>query len=335
MSNRGGSWDLWEQDLDESGHVAGGPTPVTTGLGIRHASLSRDGSKLAYARGRRISNVWRVPISRARPATWADAEQLTFDQAFVEMLDVSKDGRLVLSTDRSGNPDLWIRDAESGEMQQLTTDPTPDWAPKWSPDEEQVAFYAFRGGKRELWTVPAGGGKARKVTGIEAQGEFIYPDWSPDGRSLAFFTSNDVWIVPAEDGEARRVTTDPAADGMPTWSPDGRSLVFLSRRTKEPRLWQLELETGQMEQLSEGPASYARWSLDGAGVYFIGAEERRSNIWSVSVEDGTETRMTSFEGRPGNLAGAALATDGTYLYFAWEESISDIWVMDVVTDESE
>ena len=163
VSNRGGSWDLWEQDLDESGHVAGEPIPVTTGLGIRHASLSRDGSKLAYARGRRISNVWRVPISRARPATWADAEQLTFDQAFVEMLDVSKDGRLVLSTDRSGNPDLWIRDAESGEMQQLTIDPTPDWAPKWSPDGEQVAFYAFSG--RQAGTVDRAGGRWQGAQG--------------------------------------------------------------------------------------------------------------------------------------------------------------------------
>ncbi len=45
--------------------------------------------------------------------------------------------------------------------------------------------------------------------------------------------------------------------------------------------------------------------------------------------------MTSFEGRHGSLVSIALATDGTHLYFAWEESVSDIWVMDVVTDESE
>ena len=328
VSNRGGSRDLWEQRLDKNGNVAGEPMAVTTGLGVLHASFSRDGSKLAYARGRRISNVWRVPISTDRPATWADAEQLTFDQAFVETLDVSKDGRLVLSTDRSGNPDLWIRDGESGEMQQLTTDSTPDWAPKWSPDGEEVAFYAFRGGQRELWTVPAGGGKARKVT------KGLFPDWSPDGQSIAFWDGNDVWIVPAEGGEARRVTTDPAVDSSPIWSPDGRSLAFVSRRAKEPRLWQLELETGQLDQLSEGPASLARWSRDGTRVYFLGAEERRSNIWAVSVEDGTERPVTSFEGRHGSLANA-LAADGTYLYFAWEESVSDIWVMDVVTDESE
>jgi eukaryotic-like serine/threonine-protein kinase len=335
VSNRGGSWDLWEQALGNSGQVAGEAKPVTTGIGVHHAALSRDGSKLAYARGRRISNVWRVPISKSRPATWAEAVQLTFDQAFIEMLDVSKDGTLVLSTDRSGNPDLWVRDASSGEMRQLTTDPTPDWAPKWSPDGQQVAFYAFRGGKRELWSMPAGGGKARKVIDLEA-GQ-IYPDWSPDGRSIAFAasapnTSIDIWIAPAEGGEARRLMTDPASDNFPTWSPDGRSLVFWSLRTKEPRLWKLELETGRIEPLGSGPGRYSRWSPDGAGVFFIGDRERRSNIWFVSAEDGKVTRMTQFQGRPGGLVGAALATDGTYLYFAWEESVSDIWVMDVVRD---
>jgi len=32
----------------------------------------------------------------------------------------------------------------------------------------------------------------------------------------------------------------------------------------------------------------------------------------------------------GSLGSEALATDGRYLYFAWEEDIGDIWVMDVV-----
>ncbi len=85
--------------------------------------------------------------------------------------------------------------------------------------------------------------------------------------------------------------------------------------------------------MSEGAAGYPRWSRDGIRVYFIGAEERASNIWAVSVEDGTEIPMTSFGGRHGSLVSVALATDGAHLYFAWEESVSDIWVMDIVPDE--
>ena len=42
--------------------------------------------------------------------------------------------------------------------------------------------------------------------------------------------------------------------------------------------------------------------------------------------------MTDFEGKRGDLGSWALATDGDYLYFTWQEDIGDIWVMDVVRD---
>ena len=62
-----------------------------------------------------------VPILEDRPATWADAEQMTFDQAYIEFVDVSRDGRrLLFSSDRSGNQDLWTM-AIGGEMTRRPT----------------------------------------------------------------------------------------------------------------------------------------------------------------------------------------------------------------------
>ena len=45
--------------------------------------------------------------------------------------------------------------------------------------------------------------------------------------------------------------------------------------------------------------------------------------------------MTNLAGRAGSLGGYALATDDQWLYFTWQEDRGDLWVMDVVTDESE
>ena len=45
-----------------------------------------------------------------------------------------------------------------GEMQPLTSDPTPDWRPSVSADGKQIVFYAYRTGNRELWTMPLCGG---------------------------------------------------------------------------------------------------------------------------------------------------------------------------------
>ena len=79
----------------------------------------------------------------------------------------------------------------------------------------------------------------------------------------------------------------------------------------------------------------ARWSSDGKRVFFAGRDDRAGNLWSVTVEDGSERPMTDLASRRGTLGGSCLATDGQYIYFCWGEDLGDIWVMDVVTDESE
>ena len=92
VSNRDGSMDLWRQRLASDGEPEDAARRLTVGVGMRSATFSPDGSSLAYSKGRLVSNVWRVPILEARPATWADAEQLTFDRARLEYFDVSPDG---------------------------------------------------------------------------------------------------------------------------------------------------------------------------------------------------------------------------------------------------
>ena len=166
----------------------------------------------------------RARSSRDRPATWADATRVTSEHAYIEFVDVSPDGQqLAVSSDRRGNQDLWVLPAAGGEMTPLTTDPTPDWSPRWSPDGSQIAFYAYRSGNRDIWVMPSGGGPARQLT--FHPGFDWFPSWSPDGREIAFGTQapNSVAIVSAAGGEPSLLTSGSG----PAWSPDGQWLVFL------------------------------------------------------------------------------------------------------------
>ena len=284
--------------------------------------MSTDGSRLVYAKGGLVANVWRVPILADRRATWADTEQITFDEAFIEFLDVSPDGeRLLISSDRRGNTDLWVLPSSGGDMRQLTTEPTPDWGPRWSPDGTEIVFYAYRSGIRDIWTMPAGGGPTRRITHNELN-DWI-PSWSPDGREIVFWeNTNGLWVIPAEGGEPRQVTS---VGERPDWSPDGEWISF----------WASDINGGPGRLRPSGadatplPVSggqHFRWSPDSKDVYFTA----RGNLWSLSIESGLERQLTDLAGKRGTTTPYTIDTDGEYVYFTWRDDLGDIWVMDVV-----
>lgn len=336
VSNRDGTADLWRLPLNGSGDPAGEPLPISSGLELREARFSPDGSKLALSRGRWVSNVWRVPLLADRPATWQDAEQVTFDEAFVEFVDVSPDGqRVAFSSDRAGNQDLWTMPAEGGNADpvRLTADDAPEWSPRWSHDGKRIAFYSLRSGSRQVWVMPAEGGAATRITRSDA--EDVTPVWSPDGTRLAFWSdrtgSNEIWVSPLDGGPARQVTDEPADDYMPSWSPDGRWLAYHSNRDGATRIWRVPSEDGTPEALSRHPGMTAAWSRDGSRVYYVGLGESTGepeDLWAVSVGDRTERPMTELRGRRGRLGRTGLSADDRFLYFTWRTDRSDLWVMD-------
>ncbi len=333
VSNRGGTFDLWQQHMAQDGSPVGEPQRVTAGLGMRQAVFSRDGRRLAYSRGARVGNVWRVPILSDREATWADATQITFDQALVDTFDLSHDGeRLVVASNRSGNADLWLVPAEGGEMLQLTTDPTPDWVPGWSPDGMSVVFYSYRSGNRDVWIVDIGTRSFRQLTTHGAID--MAPTWSPDGRDIAFNSArtgnNEIWVVPADGGEPRQLTEHPAVDWVPRWSGDGELIYFHSTRSGEHNIWRVPAAGGEATRITHRPTRWLCPSEDGQTIFFTTTTGR--NIWAHSLTDGTERRVTDFSAKRGSLY-TALETDGENLYFSWGDDLGDLWVMDVVTDE--
>jgi len=205
VGDLGGSRDLYRQRLSDDGAPDGSPLSVTAGVGMNGlAVMSPDETKLAYSKGGRVSNVWRVPLLADRPATWADARQITFDEATVEFVDVSPDGeRLLVASDRTGNFEIWmLPTAEGSGMHQLTDHAAFDADGTWSPDGTEIGFYSDREGDRDIWVMPASGGPARRLT--EGLGEDYGPTWSPDGEMIAF---ERMWSAGASHGRKRESPT--------------------------------------------------------------------------------------------------------------------------------
>lgn len=347
VSDRAGTtMDFWRQRLDDDGAPIGEPEALTAGLVARHVRWSPDGRRVAYSKGRRIGNLWRIPVLTDRLATWSDAEQVTFDQALIEAVDLAADGRRALvSSDRGGNPDIWNLDLDRGEWSRITTDGADDFGARWSPNESEIAFYSTRSGNRDVWVKSLEGGPARAVTTHPASD--FFPVWSPDGARLAFHSSRpvqpepspQVFIVPAAGGDARPVAKEfDLVQAYGEWTPDGTQVAFVSESSPEDATWtywMVPAEGGTPERLTSGPASYGRFSADGERFFFIRIEESAGNLWTHSLANRSEHPITDLSGRRGTLQPFSLATHDDLVYFTWEEELGDLWVMDAVYDSTE
>jgi len=60
------------------------------------------------------------------------------------------------------------------------------------------------------------------ATAAPAQPMLSQPSLSPDGRSIAFVSGDDIWIAPAAGGDAHILIAHPAAESRPLFSPDGK-----------------------------------------------------------------------------------------------------------------
>lgn len=169
---------------------------------------------------------------------------------------------MAYASDRAGegNLDIWLQQTTGGAAIRLTSDPANDREPDVSPDGALVAFRSDRT-PRGIYVMPALGGDARFIAP-----DGMVPRFSPDGRSIAFWTGNwlaprglvqprRVFVIAAAGGDPRHIAADLAGAGDPIWSPDGRALLVFGRRANaaghmETDWWWVPLDDGAIAQTS-------------------------------------------------------------------------------------
>jgi len=106
------------------------------------------------------------------------------------------------------------------------------------PRDRLVAFTAETAGARQLFTLALRGGYPSQLTASEKP--VSDPQWSPDGRRLAFVRDDEIWVIEADGSRLTRVVAKPGAGRDPRWSPDGHRLAFLSRRRGWSQIWLID-----------------------------------------------------------------------------------------------
>jgi TolB protein len=144
--------------------------------------------------------------------------------------------------------------------------------PAFSPDGHQIAFTSGRLGHPEVYIMDADGTNPDLLT-TTIFGDQLYrsdPDWSPDGRRVAFQSQIggvfQIMAINLRDRSVQALTSE-GRNEAPSWAPDGRHLLFTSTRSGTRQLWVLDTESGRTRQLTRtGNARMGAWSprLDAA-----------------------------------------------------------------------
>lgn len=225
----------------------------------------------------------------------------------------SPDGtQIAFASERLGPPVIMLMNAD-GSDQRALTDPTyASLMPAWSPDGKRIAFASTQsyeiqrqGGRQqidagfEIWVVNADGSNLQRITG-DPQSEALYPDWSPDGKQVAFQEVTDkIRIMLQEPVEGAQATNlSDAVEGRhftPAWSPDGRQIAFMNQLDNVADIWLLDVKSGQATHLSQPDSNDGEptWSPDGKEIAFTTDRDGAQTLYIMSADGQNARRLTS------------------------------------------
>jgi TolB protein len=147
----------------------------------------------------------------------------------------------------------------------------------------------------------------------------LSPNWSPDGRKLAYVSfergNSSIYIQDIATGGRQVVSSFRGINSAPAFSPDGRSLALALSRSGNPEIYVMDLGSKQLSQLTNQFSIDTEpvWAPDGKSLYFTSDRGGRPQIYQVPAGGGSATRVT-FQGNYN--AKASVSYDGKKLVTA-------------------
>ncbi len=261
VSSRSGSKEIWVMDYDGQGQrqitrlgqVSLSPRISPNNTRIAFSSLSKEGWSI---------RMFSMELSRL--INFPSGGGTTLSPAW------APDGnRLAFSSSRSGDPEIWIVDANGSNPRRLTNFAGPDVSPVWNPKTgNQLAWCSGRTGLPQIYIMDSDGGDIQRMTD---GGYATSPSWSPNGQFLTFAWDRkygpgapggqDIYVMDIASKRWLQLTHDAGRNDFPSWAPDGRHIVFERAEGGRTEIWSMLADgTEQHALTTTGNNTMPNWS---------------------------------------------------------------------------
>ncbi|MGB2808286.1 MAG: hypothetical protein WBC22_11120 [Sedimentisphaerales bacterium] len=293
-----------------------------------------------------------------REAKGYTVTQLTFEPSYEGEPAWSPDGsKISFVSDRDGNYEIYVMDANGSNQKRLTYNIYSDRTPAWSPYGNIIAFTSSRDGTSEIYLMESNGSNQRRVTdsyeildrpwfGLTYS---TSPAWSPDESKIAFEVGliwdngsvySDIYMLDMYDNTVGKITNDvpnpemiiPSfnTDQSPSWLPDGDKIAYIihkfQRGIKVKNVEATDPNDRGYLVLHENPCwvYHVEWSPMGNNFAFsMACNSIGTSVYIIPVD-----RQTGIPTREPIWLTYGIdpswSPDGTKIAYHWR---GDIWVM--------
>ncbi|HEX4824150.1 MAG TPA: protein kinase [Candidatus Polarisedimenticolaceae bacterium] len=234
---------------------------------------------------------------------------------------LSPDGQRIAFQDKDDV--LWTMDVRRGTRLRLNRDDElTNGYPVWSRDGSHIFFTSNRSGDWELYSVPSGGGPAKKV--LTREGNQFPQSIAPDGtlmfaeRSKGRIGTDLLTLAP--DGTVTPfLDAQPAGKACGQFSPDGRLVAYVSDESGREEVYVRPFHGGEAVPVSTEGGNGPRWAPDGKAVYFRSGDAFFAVPVTTSgsaVTVGDAKKLFAMKAAPGRsilLPGYSVSSDGKRL----------------------
>lgn len=134
---------------------------------------------------------------------------------------------IAYTSNRDGNKEIYVMNADGSEKTNLSNTPADDWFPKWSRDGEKIAFFSNRTQNDQLFIMDKDGSNQKQLTDdlVYITG-YPWIEWSFDNKKIAIHCFSEVYTrqicIISVDGSDEKILGD---GHYPNWTRQNK-IIF-------------------------------------------------------------------------------------------------------------